>query len=90
MHAPPSRAQVEGIYTRVLEIAKGAALMSGTTYDIDFVTGYYDVLPNSVISHLMVEKLRELAPLAFSRPELPLPANCKFCPLAKRGETPNC
>ncbi len=41
-------------------IAKGAALMSGTTYDIDFLTGCYDVLPNHVISDLMYEKMCEL------------------------------
>jgi aminobenzoyl-glutamate utilization protein B len=66
----PKRHQVEEIYARVLDIAKGAALMSGTTYDIDFVTGCYDVLPNSVISNLMYEKLCELEPMHFSAQEI--------------------
>ncbi|HEU5087876.1 MAG TPA: amidohydrolase, partial [Roseiflexaceae bacterium] len=35
----PRRDQVEEIYQRVLKIAEGAALMSDTTHEIDFVTG---------------------------------------------------
>jgi aminobenzoyl-glutamate utilization protein B len=56
----PRRDQVEAIYNRVLDIAKGAALMSGTTYDIDFVTGCYELLPNDTLAQLILEKL-ELA-----------------------------
>ena len=66
----PRRSQVDEIYARVLDIAKGAALMSGTTYDIDFVTGCYDVLPNSVISNLMYEKMCELEPMTFNEQEI--------------------
>ena len=66
----PNRAQVEEIYARVLDIAKGAALMSGTTYDIDFVTGCYEVLPNRVISDLMYEKMQSLSPLTFTAQEI--------------------
>jgi aminobenzoyl-glutamate utilization protein B len=47
----PRRDQVATIYARVLDIAKGAALMSGTTYDIDFLTGCAELLPNMVLSH---------------------------------------
>lgn len=66
----PSRAQVDEIYARVLDIAKGAALMSGTTYDIDFVTGCYEMLPNQVISDLMYEKMRELGDMSFTEQEI--------------------
>ncbi|MEZ4869656.1 MAG: amidohydrolase [Caldilineaceae bacterium] len=65
----PQRAQVDEIYARMLDIAKGAALMSGTTYDIDFVTGCYDVLPNRIISDLMYDKMRELEEIAFTEQE---------------------
>jgi aminobenzoyl-glutamate utilization protein B len=65
----PRRDQVEAIYQRVLEIAKGAALMSGTSYDIDFVTGCYDVLPNNVLAQLMLEKLRDAGPITFTDEE---------------------
>ncbi len=71
----PRRDQVDEIYARVLDIAKGAALMSGTTYDIDFVTGCYDVLPNAVISNLMYEKLMELGPMHFTDKEIAFAAD---------------
>lgn len=66
----PRRDQVDAIYARVLDIAKGAALMSGTTYDIDFLTGCYEVLPNRVISDLMYEKMVELGPMSFTEQEI--------------------
>lgn len=66
----PTRAQVDEIYARVLDIAKGAALMSGTTYDIDFVTGCYEMLPNQVISDLMYEKMQELGAMSFTEQEI--------------------
>jgi aminobenzoyl-glutamate utilization protein B len=65
----PRRDQVEAIYARVLDIAKGAALMSGTTYDIDFVTGCYELLPNAVLSRLVLEKLHDAGPIAFTDEE---------------------
>ena len=33
----PKREQVEAIYARMLDCAKGAALRSGTTYDVSLV-----------------------------------------------------
>ncbi|NJM07143.1 amidohydrolase [Candidatus Gracilibacteria bacterium] len=65
----PRRDQVEAIYARLLDIAKGAALMSGTSFDIDFVTGCYDVLPNNTLGRLMLEKLRTAGPIAFTDEE---------------------
>ncbi|MCA9836166.1 MAG: amidohydrolase [Trueperaceae bacterium] len=56
----PKRHQVDEIYARVLDIAKGAALMSGTSYDIDFVTGCYDYMPNKALTALMFEHLKTL------------------------------
>jgi aminobenzoyl-glutamate utilization protein B len=65
----PRRDQVDAIYARVLDIAKGAALMSGTTYDIEFITGCYDLLPNLSLSRLLLEKLREAGDLSFTDEE---------------------
>ena len=66
----PNRAQVEEIYARMLGIAKGAALMSGTTYAIDFVTGCYEMLPNRVISDLMYAKMQEVEAMTFTEREV--------------------
>jgi aminobenzoyl-glutamate utilization protein B len=65
----PRRDQVDAIYERVLDIAKGAALMSGTTHDIDFVTGCYDLLPNLALSRLLLEKMQAVGDLSFTPEE---------------------
>ncbi len=65
----PRRDQVAAIYARVLDIAKGAALMSGTTYDIDFVTGCYELLPNLALSRLILEKMQAIGDLSFTAEE---------------------
>ncbi len=57
----PQRDQVDGVYARVLEIAQGAALMSGTTYEIEFLTGCHEMLNNDVIGDLMQAKLEKLS-----------------------------
>jgi aminobenzoyl-glutamate utilization protein B len=66
----PQRDQVDAIYQRMLDIAKGAALMSGTTYDIDFVTGCYEVLPNLALTQLLYEKLQEAGSIEFTSEEV--------------------
>ncbi len=65
----PKRDQVEEIYQRVLDIAKGAALMSGTTHDIDFVTGCAELLSNRVISNVLEQKLQQVDDLCFTDQE---------------------
>ncbi len=65
----PRRDQVDAIYARVLDIAKGAALMSGTSYDVEFVTGCYDLLPNQPLSRLLLANLQAAGPLSFTPEE---------------------
>ncbi|MGB1252116.1 MAG: amidohydrolase [Candidatus Promineifilaceae bacterium] len=65
----PHRHQVDDIYARILDIAKGAALMSGTTHDVEFITGCYDVLPNSAISDLLHKSMEEVGALSFTDQE---------------------
>lgn len=65
----PRRDQVEAIYARVLDIAKGAALMSGTTHEVDFITGCYDLLPNNALSRLLLEKMQDVGAPEFSAEE---------------------
>lgn len=65
----PQRSQVEEIYDRMLEIAQGAALMSGTTHDIEFVTGCYDVLPNRTLSQLLYESMETAGGIQFTEQE---------------------
>ena len=65
----PHREQVDEIYERVLDIAQGAALMSGTTHDIEFLTGCYDLLPNDTLSDLLLEKMQEVNDIKFTEQE---------------------
>ena len=65
----PRRDQVEEIYARMLDIAEGAALMSGTTHDIDFVTGCHELLSNSEISTIMLEKMQGMESIHFTDQE---------------------
>ena len=65
----PKREQVEEMYRWMQDIAKGAALMSGTRHEIEFITGCYDILPNSVMSDLLYEKMAEVNDMRFSEQE---------------------
>ena len=65
----PQRAQVEEMYQWMQDIAKGAALMSGTRHEIEFITGCYDILPNSVMSDLLYEKMAAVDDMRFTERE---------------------
>jgi aminobenzoyl-glutamate utilization protein B len=65
----PHREQVEQVYARMLDIARGAALMSGTTVDIDFLSGCYELLPNAVIGDLMHRKMEAIGVPKFTDEE---------------------
>jgi aminobenzoyl-glutamate utilization protein B len=62
----PKRDQVESIYQRMLKCAEGAALMTGTTYEVEFLTGCYELLPNPTISNVMLDKMEALGGIEFS------------------------
>jgi len=66
----PKRDQVESIYKRMLDCAKGAALMTGTTYDVEFLTGCYELLPNPTISNIMLDKMEALGGIEFSHDDM--------------------
>jgi len=53
----PKRIQVEEIYNRVINIAKGASLMTDTRMEIEFITGCWEVVPNEVLSELLYKNL---------------------------------
>ena len=65
----PRRQQVEEMYRWMQNIAKGAALMTGTSCEIDFITGCYDILPNAVMSDLLYEKMAEIDDMQFTEQE---------------------
>ncbi len=66
----PERWQVESIYNKVLNIAKGADLMVGTTHEVQFITGTHNKLPNVKLSELVTENMRMIGAPEYSKEEL--------------------
>ena len=63
------RKGVDDIYKRVLKCAKGAALMTETTYEVNLITGVYEYLPNHAISEVLDKNLRMIGPPQFTKEE---------------------
>ena len=62
----PHRDQVEEIYARVMKCAKGASIMTDTTYDVELLEGIYEVLPNRVLEDVLVEAMEIAGPPVFT------------------------
>lgn len=62
----PHREQVEDIYSRLLKIAEGAAMMTGTTVEVEFIAGCYDPLPNESIAKVLHTSMIEAGPIEWS------------------------
>jgi len=56
----PERDEVEFIYNWILDIAKGAAIMTKTDLKVEFVDGIYNLIPNKTIAELIVRNMREI------------------------------
>jgi aminobenzoyl-glutamate utilization protein B len=56
----PERDQMEFVYDWILDIAKGAAIMTRTELKTEFLEGSYNVIPNRTISELIVKNMREI------------------------------
>ncbi len=65
----PRRDQVEEVYARLLDIAKGAALMSGTRVETEFITGCYDFLSNDILAQMLMEKMKQVGPPQYTEEE---------------------
>lgn len=50
------------LYDRVNDIAKGAALMTGTTESHDFIKACSNLVPNDAIQRMLQEKMEQLLP----------------------------
>ncbi len=56
----PERDQLEFIYNWILDIAKGAAIMTKTEVKTEFLEGSYNLIPNRTIAELIVKNMREI------------------------------
>jgi len=66
----PEREQVEYIYDWILDIAKGAALMTRTELKVEFIAGIYNLIPNRTIAELIVKNMREIGLPKYDEEEL--------------------
>jgi aminobenzoyl-glutamate utilization protein B len=65
----PRRDQVDQIYQRILNIAKGADLMAETTHDVHFQTGCFECLPNLALNGVIEQNMKAIGPPEYSSEE---------------------
>lgn len=63
------RPEVEDVYARVLKIAEGAALMTGTKHEVRVNTGVYNYLKNRQVAKLLYKNLQWVGAPRFSEEE---------------------
>lgn len=65
----PDMRILDGIWDRIVEAAKGAALGTGTTMDLEVVGAVYNVLPNVYLSGLMHKNLERVGGFTYTPEE---------------------
>ncbi|MHA1626219.1 MAG: amidohydrolase [Promethearchaeota archaeon] len=66
----PERHQVEELYERLINIAKGAELMTDTQVEIDFLSGTYNSWYNEVIDDVLLKTMREVGGPRFNKQDM--------------------
>lgn len=56
----PSNAELGDIWNRILDIAKGAALMTGTTYEVTDIGGDANIVSNDALGRVVQKNLEEV------------------------------
>jgi aminobenzoyl-glutamate utilization protein B len=70
----PKSSQVKPIFDRVADIARGAALMSGTTMEIEWDSACSEYIVNDVLGRVMYENMKELGEIEYTNEEKSLAA----------------
>lgn len=65
----PQRHQVNELTDRVRKVAAGAAMMTETTLEEQFISGIYNLLPNSTLIDVMMQALEDIGPIDFTAEE---------------------
>jgi len=68
----PRLADLEGIKQRVIDCARGAAIMTGTEMDMEFVKGCSNILPNTTMEELLVSAMHSIGVPQYTEEELAL------------------
>lgn len=76
---------MESVYHRVIDVARGAALMTGTTFQEPYIySAYKDFLWNDTLDKLMMSHLEEQFPIEYTEEELAYAA--QFVPYGRFPE----
>jgi aminobenzoyl-glutamate utilization protein B len=65
----PTRGELEKIHERVLNCARGAALATETTFDVNILTGTHELIPNETLANLLHRNLEIVGPPQFDAEE---------------------
>jgi aminobenzoyl-glutamate utilization protein B len=72
----PQRAIVEDVWNRIQKAAEGAAMGTGTRYELELIGGVYEMLPNDVLAGVMSANLQQVGgysmnptEIAFAKPK---------------------
>ena len=66
----PERHQVEELYARLINIAKGATLMTDTTMEIDFLSGMYNTMYTKVVDDVISDSMKKVGAPRFNRDDI--------------------
>lgn len=65
-----SRETVEDTYNRLIKIAEGAAMMTETSVELEYLGGSYETLNNKVLGDLLLESMREIPAQDWSKEDI--------------------
>lgn len=65
----PQRTEVKDMWERLVRIAQGAAMGTDTRVEIEVTGGVYELLPNEVLSEVMIRNLKEVGGYSYSPEE---------------------
>jgi len=66
----PERHQVDELYARLINIAKGATLMTETTMEIAFVSGMYNTMYTKVVSDVISNSMKIVGAPRFNKEDI--------------------
>ncbi len=66
----PERHQVEELYARLINIAKGATLMTETTMEVDFLSGMYNTMYTKVVSDVISNSMKKVGTPRFNKDDV--------------------
>jgi len=64
------KAGVDLVYNKIKKMAEGAALMTGTTYKIELISGMYNMLVNRAGAQVLENNLELLGPISYNEKEI--------------------